>query len=967
LFNVSTNKLNIVVICLFFDKLHIESCKLTVFMKIFVLFFLFLSLFSDSYAQENIPIAFRNSVKLYKAQNIEKGFYLIKHQNPEFFFDNSNLQIIRRLENGFSIFHTNGFADKNQSSGKLYRLTGNWNYASSLKNLLQNNRFQTKRIQLSVKSLKPDTFESTLFYLIPEARILSRYKDSFIIELEAVDLEKFSSDMQVYFIDSYHMPSTETPVNSNDISVNKINTLQHIYPDINGSGMAVSVKELLFDSTDIDFKNRYFFTGLEAEQLDQHASAMGTVIGGGGNSSSKGKGVAPAVELTSSSFLRLLPDEDSNFSENNISVQNHSYGTLVQNEYGNEAAAYDEQMNALSTIIHVFSSGNQGTTTPENGPYAGIEGYANQTGNFKMAKNIITVGAITANGEIDARSSKGPAYDGRVKPELASYAPGGTSDASALVAGTTVVLQQFYKEQNDGQLPSASLVKAVLIAAAEDVGPPAIDYQSGYGSMNALQSIRVLENGNFIEGTIAQNETNTYEITIPDNTAEIRIATSWNDPAANPGDTKALVNNIDVALISPDAAITLPWILNSFPQIDSITKQATRGIDNLNNNELISLQNPSPGTYTVRVTGSDISTGSQSFSIAYFLESTDTFEWTYPTASDALESNDLNRVRWNNTFPEETGQLEININNNGWEVLNETVALSEEAVSIDFSEIQGTVQLRMIIGGDVYTSDTFGVSPEILPSVLYNCEEEIALGWNEVTNATGYLINNLSDRYMEVLQTVSDTLIVLPKSAFENPYFSVTPVFNTVNGIQGRTFDYELQAVNCYFINFFAFLAEENTVNATLNLSTTLNVESVTFQKTNNANTTILSFREAPFNDLNLNIADVNPESGTNAYSAIIGLTDGRQIITEPVEVFIPTNETLIIYPNPYQNSNRLFIVSGGAGRDLEIIDLSGRVVFREEILFIDERLNPNLLPGIYIVRLVQDGKTLKAKKLIVN
>lgn len=931
-----------------------------------VLFFLLIFLFSKNYSQEIIPSNYRNFTRSLDSEKAKGGFYLTKNSNLSYINTTSFLKVVRKLENDFSVFFSDGFSVDESKMDVIYNLKEGWNYSAALTNILKSGRYLPAEIKVSVKVVNASVFKSKLTVNIPEAKILYRYRTNFIITLPTNDITGLNSDLQVYYLDVYQKASTETPVNANDISVNRINAVQNNYPRLNGSGLAVSVKEFLFDATDIDFKNRYFFTGLEAAQLDQHASAMATVIGGAGNSSEKGRGVATAVQLTSSSFLRLLPDNDANFSDNNIYVQNHSYGTIVENEYGNEAAAYDEQSADLSGVLHVFSSGNRGTDTPQTGPYAGITGYANQTGNFKMAKNIITVGAVSVNGEVDARSSKGPAYDGRVKPELVSYAPGGTSDASALVSGVTALLQQLYKEQNDNNLPNSALLKATFIAGAKDIGPPAVDYQSGYGNMDALRSIRILESNNYAEGILSQDETVVFNITIPDATKNIRIALSWIDPAANPGDTQALVNDLDMELISPDANVVLPWVLNSFPHIDSITKPAIRAKDHLNTNELISLENPAPGTYSLQITGTSVSDMAQAFSIAYYIEEENLFEWIYPTKNDGIE-NKTGIVRWNNSFTQQTGQLELNINDTGWQSVNALIDLETEAQEIDFSGINGRAQLRMLIGNDIFLSEEFGISPQILPDVLYDCDTEIALGWNRIPNASSYILNNLGDTYMEVRQTTSDTLVILPKNTFNNPYFSVTPVFNGTNGIQGRTFNYEHQRVNCYYINFFAFLNEENAVDATLNLSTTLNVDSVTFQKLNKGINTDIQFIEAPFNNLRITVIDSEPDSGTNAYYATIKLSDGTTIITEAVDIFIPTPKTLIVYPNPFTNESDLTVVSSGFGRDLEIVDLMGRVVFHTEVSFISERFNLNLIPGIYIVRLVEFGETINAKKLIVN
>jgi hypothetical protein len=62
-----------------------------------------------------------------------------------------------------------------------------------------------------------------------------------------------------------------------------------------------------------------------------HATSMASICGGGGNSDPSALGVAFAVALTSSDYIILLPDPDSIFTLNGISVQNHSYGTGIEN------------------------------------------------------------------------------------------------------------------------------------------------------------------------------------------------------------------------------------------------------------------------------------------------------------------------------------------------------------------------------------------------------------------------------------------------------------------------------------------------------------------------------------------------------------------------------------------------------------------------------------------------------------
>jgi hypothetical protein len=204
----------------------------------------------------------------------------------------------------------------------------------------------------------------------------------------------------------------ELIVGSLDLSVNKINLVHKNYSSINGNGVVVSVKENKPDTADIDFKGRFLSTNLSSNTINSHATIMSTMIGGGGNTWHLSKGAAWGSTVSSSSFAVLLPDANSAYQQYNISVQNHSYGVGVESYYGADAAAYDASAISNPSLLHIFSSGNSGTSASTTGTYSGLNGFANLTGSFKMAKNILTVGATDSFSIVAALSSKGPAHDG---------------------------------------------------------------------------------------------------------------------------------------------------------------------------------------------------------------------------------------------------------------------------------------------------------------------------------------------------------------------------------------------------------------------------------------------------------------------------------------------------------------------------------------------------------------------------
>jgi hypothetical protein len=315
----------------------------------------------------------------------------------------------------------------------------------------------------------------------------------------------------IRFVDIPRVPHEELAVGTFDNSLNTINLVHNQYPGLNGANMVVSVKENKPDTTDIDFKGRYISTPLTSNLIAPHAPNMATNIAGGENSFYTGGGVVPAASIISSNFATLLPDGDNVYKQYGISVQNHSYGTGIENYYGADAAAYDASIINNPGLLHVFSSGNSGNLV-SNGPYAGINNMANLTGSFKMAKNIITVGATDSFGNVAFLSSRGPAYDGRIKPELIAFGEDGTSGAAAHTSGTVLLLQQYYKEKHGGALPPASLIKAVLVNSADDRGNKGPDYQSGYGSLNAYKALQGLVNEHYF----SSSTTPCYTQTLPE-------------------------------------------------------------------------------------------------------------------------------------------------------------------------------------------------------------------------------------------------------------------------------------------------------------------------------------------------------------------------------------------------------------------------------------------------------------------
>ena len=149
------------------------------------------------------------------------------------------------------------------------------------------------------------TLENFLNQHKTEASILTKYGEKLFRIKASVSfvIHKLINEEEVISIDvKLNLPKEESVVNDYDNSVNAINLFFAKYPAINGNGLTVSVKENLFDTTDIDFKNRYKPSTLNSNEITTHATTMATLIGGGGNSFYTGKGIAWRCNLSSDDF-----------------------------------------------------------------------------------------------------------------------------------------------------------------------------------------------------------------------------------------------------------------------------------------------------------------------------------------------------------------------------------------------------------------------------------------------------------------------------------------------------------------------------------------------------------------------------------------------------------------------------------------------------------------------------------------
>jgi hypothetical protein len=842
---------------------------------------------------------------------------------------------------------------------------------------------QSTSQKFTITALNIDTLVIFLRSKLAKKDILSidRASHSVVIKCTSLFLhENVLGLNEVIFIDLAKEAHSETAIIGYDRSFHGINEVDYLIPNANGKNIVAGVKEQKMDENDIDLWKRVLHSSISASNTTYHATTIASIIGGAGNSFYYGRGIAWGCKFFPSSFANLFADDSSIIAANRVTIQNHSYGTVVQQFYGAEALSYDAITWSNKTFIPVFSSGNQGDGFASEGMYANIPGYANLTGNFKMAKNIITVGAIDMAENVAVLSSAGPLYDGRLAPQLVALGPSGTSDAAAIVSGTVAVIQQVYADSNNNVIPPASLVKAILYNTAENIYKPGIDFKTGYGLLNSYSAVRAIQQKNYDGGILLNGQEWTKNISIPVNTAELKVTLSWTDTAATVNNNKALINDLDLEVREMNSGLIYqPWVLNPDPKVDSLSKVAIRKRDSLNTSEQVSITLPAAGIYQLKVKANSVINSFLPFHVAYKIDTVNTFTFTSPLhASDVIRSNsEPITVRWSTYLADtnQTGNLYISYNDGAsWNLVVQGVKLISRKYQSFIKDTNSMAVLKMETGFGNFLSKRFIISRVVAPQLDFNCADSFRLSWNKHIYANAYRIFSLTDSaYLKPIITITDTFYVFEKAVYPSLNYAVEPILaNGLPAARSVVVNIELQGVKCFYKSLNYNLLDTNRVKLILELSTISYADSVFFEQVTASGQTKKIYGSAKVNTSNF-IYDhlVNELTGGVTYvRARIKLKNGVTVFTDIVPILTSGQNNIWFYPNPVTKNNTIkYILKQGVPADspLQLFDIYGRLI--RNYASLPKEINISNLPsGIVIYRLLDDNnKTLETGKLIIQ
>src|SRR6185503_12033802 len=184
----------------------------------------------------------------------------------------------------------------------------------------------------------------------------------------------------------------------------------------------------------------------------------------------------------------------------------------------------------------------------------------------------------------------------------------------------------------------------LICNGGRDLGNPGPDYTYGFGWMNLLRSVDMLENSHYFISSIATSGSNVHNITVPANTAQLKVMLYWNDPAAAVLATQTLVNDLDLEVRDPSSTLSLPYVLDTIST--NVNNNATTGVDHINNIEQVVVTNPASGSFTLTVKGTSVTQNSpQEYFLVYDFVPVQTII-TYPAGGEKLLPGESVTLQW---------------------------------------------------------------------------------------------------------------------------------------------------------------------------------------------------------------------------------------------------------------------------------------------------------------------------------
>ena len=584
----------------------------------------------------------------------------------------------------------------------------------------------------------------------------------------------------------------DTPINYFSRAATGVSGLNAVNgKNLNGKGVAVGIGDNADMSTNIDLSGRLIVR--TSTSPASHGTHVAGTVGGAGIINTRHRGMASKATLINQYFSDIISAAPTYITDYNMVLTNNSYYSALQDcagegQYDFLSNYADEQLNQYKQLLHVVAAGNDGALTCNSFPAS----FATIKSGWQCAKNVLTVGAANVqNYSISYFSSRGPVTDGRLKPEITAngwavistgvnnsyFTNFGTSMATPGVTGALSLLHERYKQLNNGNNPSAALMKTLVCNTAEDLGNAGPDYTFGFGMLNATRAVDALENNRYFSNSVSNGASNTKTIIVPANTRRLKIMLYWADPAATINAATTLVNDLDLTVTTPSAIVHQPFILN--PNTLHVNDVAVEGADHTNNIEQAIIENPAAGNYTINIAGFAVPFGPQPYVVSYELLPL-SVNVLYPSGGETLVPGERENIRWN-AYGNETNTFTIESsmdNGNSWGLINNNVPAGSMTYQWTVpATVSNTALIRVTRNGTLLSDQSkfaFTILGQPAVSAANACPGSVQLNWAAIPGATAYDILQLDADSMKVIgNTTANTYLVQGLNKNNTTWFGV--------------------------------------------------------------------------------------------------------------------------------------------------------------------------------------------------
>ncbi len=503
----------------------------------------------------------------------------------------------------------------------------------------------------------------------------------------------------------------------------------------------------------------------------QHATHVCGTMAGAGNINPYALGMAPNAKVFSWNFYGdIISQMDSGVRFNNVMITQNSYGYGDADDSCKYRGRYDDVSHDLDilvrnhpNLIHVFAAGNSQSL-------CGLGGYRTVFSGFQSAKNIISVGALTDQDAMSSFSSWGPVRDGRIKPEVCAvgvnvystqngnlYAGGwnGTSMACPGTSGTLAQLVQRYHQLNSGNHPQASLMRVILANSADDVLNVGPDFKSGFGRINALTAVKAIEQNRYKVDSVSNGNLNLDSILVGFGLQQLKFALAWSDKEAAILASKALVNDLDLYIITPANDTIRPWVLDT----QNRSSLAVRGIDSVNNIEQVTIDAPSQGYYKIIIAGRSVPFGPQIYAYTYERVAK-AITMVFPNGGEMLTPLKNYIIKWDAAGVGSTCNIDYTLDDGAtWTAMATGVSVTLKNYNWSVpNAISNQARIRITAGAYVDKSDSTFTIGAVIDSIKgVTCDKQVTLKWKKVTGAAGYNVMQYNNGTMQSVGQTIDT------------------------------------------------------------------------------------------------------------------------------------------------------------------------------------------------------------------